>query len=98
MISKDFTLPSGVVINEWKVKSVMADFEDSLVVVRLQGFITGHTTAALDKSVIVKAKKSEWTELVTLGMTKQQVFALVEGVVSSMDLSSQDLPDFRVQE
>ena len=98
MIKKDFTLDNGAVINEWQVRSQTTDFKKGLVVFVLEGYISGASEPVLTKSVLINdGKGAEWAEAALLGMTKAQLLAFCEGVVSQMDLTKQGLPCFKVE-
>jgi len=96
MIGKDFTLTNGAVASEWFVRSQTTDFKTGVVVFAVEGFIKGATEALVRKSVLINSGKSgEWTEAALLGMTKAQLEAFCEGVLSQMDLSKEGLPNFK---
>ena len=94
MISKNFTLPNGVVVNQWDVDNFGGSLKKKTVFFQVNGYITGHNEPVISKNVIMKDGKADWVELAAFGMTMPQLVALFEGVLQTKDLSKAGLPDF----
>lgn len=96
MITKDFTLPNGVVVNKWDVDNFGGSLKKKTVFFQVNGYILGNSIPVISKNVIIKDGKADWSELAAFNMTMDQLIALFEGVLATKDLTKQGLPDFTV--